>query len=123
VFEDHELVTWSLLIDGLIDQEQTLLVLSPFHAYLLSSRLPSLSQNLPISRSPCFQQVFNDALEEYLKWTKNDLTNTHPLPTTTEDHEFSHAKFELFNEHVSVDVYPMRRPRCMLFYMYLLLAL
>jgi hypothetical protein len=26
-FEDHELVTWSLLIDGSIDQEQTLLVL------------------------------------------------------------------------------------------------
>jgi hypothetical protein len=69
----------SLLIDGLIGQEQTLLVLIPFHPCLLSSPLPSMSKNLPIATSARFQHIFNDALEEYLKRNKNDLT-AHPPP-------------------------------------------
>jgi len=39
-----------------------------------------MSQNLPTTLSARFQLIFNDALEEYKKRTKNDLT-AHPLAT------------------------------------------
>lgn len=37
-----------------------------------------MSQNLPTTPATRFQLIFNDALEEYKKRTKNDLT-AHPL--------------------------------------------
>jgi hypothetical protein len=39
-----------------------------------------MSQNLPTTPSTRFQLIFNNALEEYKKRTKNDLT-AHPLAT------------------------------------------
>lgn len=39
-----------------------------------------MSQNIPTTPSTRFQIIFNDALEEYKKRTKNDLT-AHPLAT------------------------------------------
>jgi hypothetical protein len=62
VFEDYELVTWSLLKFWSMDWSTK---------SRLSSRLPSLSKNLPIATSGCFQHIFNDAPEEYMKRTKN----------------------------------------------------